>query len=85
MPGRAERELQVACRTSQLAGVMMDDRITTMELPGATDLANLKRIAAADQDEVQWARRTLHRWVWWVGCGWWGWRLKRKPLHARIT
>lgn len=51
---------------SQLAGVMMDDKIEMLSLPGV-DLSNLRRIAAADREEVQWARRTLHRWGYRVG------------------
>lgn len=53
-----EKDLPILYRLSKLAGVMMDDNIAS--LPGA-DVSDLRRIAAADQREAQWARKTLHR------------------------
>ena len=53
-------ELSTIYRISQLAGVMMDDRIAT--LPGA-DTQSLRKIALPDRKEAKWARRTLHKYV----------------------
>ena len=54
----AEKDLPIISCISKLAGVVMDDLIVS--LPGA-DMGDLRRIAAADQREAQWARKTLHR------------------------
>ena len=45
-------------RLSQLAGVIMDDKIAA--LPGAS-VQNLRKIAPPDRREARWARRTLHK------------------------
>ena len=51
-------DLSIIYRISQLAGVVMDDKIAS--LPGA-DIKSLRKIAPPDRKEAKWARRTLHK------------------------
>lgn len=51
-------DLSIIYRLSQLAGVVMDDKIAS--LPGA-NVQNLRKIAPPDRKEAKWARRTLHK------------------------
>ena len=51
-------DLTITYRISQLGGVIMDEKITT--LPGA-DIQSLRKIAQPDKKEARWARRTLHK------------------------
>ena len=53
-------DLSIIYRISQLAGVIIDDRIAS--LPGA-EVQNLRKIALPDRKEAKWARRTLHKLV----------------------
>lgn len=55
--GKSE-DLSIIYRLSQLAGVVMDDKIAS--LPGA-NVQNLRKIAPPDRKEAKWARRTLHK------------------------
>ena len=57
---RMSKDLSTIYRISQLAGVIMDDRIAA--LPGA-DTQSLRKIALPDKKEARWARRTLHKYV----------------------
>lgn len=51
-------DLSIIYRISQLTGLIMDEKITS--LPGA-DVQNLRKIALPDRKEARWARRTLHK------------------------
>ena len=51
-------DLSIIYRLSQLAGMVMDDKIAS--LPGA-NVQNLRKIAPPDRKEAKWARRTLHK------------------------
>ena len=54
-----DRELTVLYRISQLTGVLLEGATTSL----GVDTQDLAIIPAADQAEVQWARRMLHEYV----------------------
>ena len=54
-----DKELRVLYRISQLTGVLLERATTSLGI----DTQDLAVIPAADQAEVQWARRTLHEYV----------------------
>jgi len=54
-----DRELRVLYRISQLTGVLLEGATTSL----GVDTQDLAVIPAADQAEVQWARRMLHEYV----------------------
>jgi len=54
-----DRELRVFYRISQLTGVLLQGATTSL----GVDTQDLAIIPAADQAEVQWARRMLHEYV----------------------
>jgi len=54
-----DRELRVLYRISQLTGVLLQGATTSL----GVDTQDLAIIPAADQAEVQWARRMLHEYV----------------------
>lgn len=53
-----EKEVSLLYRISHLTGVLMDESVAA--LPTSKELV---QIPLLDQDEVQWARRTLHEYV----------------------
>ena len=54
-----DRELRVFYRISQLTGVLLQGATTSL----GVDTQDLAIMPAADQAEVQWARRMLHEYV----------------------
>jgi len=54
-----DRELRVLYRISQLTGVLLQGATTSL----GVDTQDLAIMPAADQAEVQWARRMLHEYV----------------------
>jgi len=54
-----DKELRVLYRISQLTGVLLEGATTSL----GVDTQDLAVIPAADQAEVQWARRMLHEYV----------------------
>ena len=54
----SEKELSILYRISHLTGVLLDDSVAAL---GASK--EFVRIPNAAQQEVQWARRTLHEYV----------------------
>ena len=51
-------DLRIIYRISQLAGVIMDERVATLH---GAETENLRKIATPDRREARWARRTLHK------------------------
>ena len=54
-----DKELRVLYRISQLTGVLLEGATASL----GVDTQDLAVIPAADQAEVQWARRMLHEYV----------------------
>ena len=54
-----EKELRVLYRISQLTGVLLEDSVSTQ----GVDTSNLSVLPSCDQEEVQNARRCLHRYI----------------------
>ena len=52
-----EKELRVLYRISQLTGVLLEDDVSLLGM----DTSNLTLLPKCDQEEVQYARRCLHR------------------------
>lgn len=57
--GLPEKELRVLYRISQLTGVLLEESVSTQ----GVDTSDLAVLPDCDQEEVQNARRCLHRYI----------------------